>query len=290
MVLKFEPVYFYKVWGGNSFKRLYNYPTTENCGEAWGISAHPHGSSIVKAGPYKGKSLRELYKSERQLFGNYSQPEFPILVKLISASQDLSIQVHPDDQYAKKFNSLGKDESWYIINTEPNTKINIGHHANSVLELEDAIINDRLTTLLNYFPIKHGDMFYIKAGTIHAICGGTTLLEVQQSSDITFRLYDYNRLHNGKLRELHIKDALKCIEVPDNKKWEPHENQYFIVDSLTNINKTKLSSNQHGDYIFILEGEGLFDDISVSSGDFIMVTADSEYTVEGDLKYKKIVF
>ena len=214
MIIKFQPIFFDKVWGGDDFKRLYDYPTGENCGEAWGISAHPNGSSIVRNGEYKGRTLLELFENEKQLFGHFKGDEFPILVKIISAKQNLSVQVHPNNKQAKKYNSLGKEECWTILDHEKNAKILIGHKALTKQEWLDALENNTVESLLNEYKIQKDDFFYIKAGTVHAICAGTALLEVQQSSDITYRLYDYNRLHNGKLRELHVEKGLDALKIP----------------------------------------------------------------------------
>lgn len=290
MILKLQPVYFDKVWGGNAFRRLYGYPTGDSCGEAWGISAHPHGSSTVMNGPYRGKTLRALFDQEAHLFGNYHGDRFPILVKVISARTDLSIQVHPNDEYASQFDSLGKEECWFILDADNNTEILIGHDATSKDELRQAIFNHTITDLMRRHPIQAGDFFYIEAGTIHAICGGTTLLEVQQSSDITYRVYDYNRLHNGSLRELHVEHALDVINVPDKPLRTTHNNRYFHYNFFDNDAKTPHQADRHGDYIFVLDGTGRFDDVDVKAGDFIMVSANATYETEGQFRYQLTTF
>ena len=217
MILKLKPLFYDKVWGGSKLKNDLGYDCSSKTGEAWGISAHKNGSSIITNDKYKGKTLRELYYTKKELFGNYPSEEFPILIKVIDANNDLSIQVHPDDQYAKKYeNSFGKTECWYILDTEKNTDIIIGHKAKDIEELKSYINNNDFESVLNKFQIQKGDQFNIYSGTIHAICKGTLLLEIQQSSDITYRIYDYKRLDNGKLRELHIDKALDVIKFPDN--------------------------------------------------------------------------
>ena len=291
MILKLKPVLFNKIWGGNKLKLNYNYPADNNCGEAWGISAHPHGSSIVDNSSFKGLTLKELFDNNKELFGNYPGIEFPILVKVIDAKTNLSIQVHPDNDYAKQFDSLGKEECWYILDTDPNTEIVIGHHAKSHNELNKAIDEDKIELLANSFPIKKDDYFYIDAGTLHAICSGTTLLEVQQSSDITYRVYDYKRKQDdGTYRDIHKEQAKDVITVPDNNVNRKHNDIYFTYDILTNATLSTQTAHLHGDYIFIIDGEGTFDKTPVRKGDFIMVTSSSEYEVFGNLTYQKTTF
>ena len=288
MILKLKPLYYEKVWGGHKLKDDYNYPCTDKTGEAWGISGHKSGSSIVENGIYKGKTLRELYSSQRILFGNYPTDEFPILIKVIDAMDDLSIQVHPDDRYAKQYeNSLGKTECWYILDAEKNSDIIIGHKANTIEEFKQYTDNNDFESVLNIFPIKPGDQFNIYSGTIHAIRKGTVLLEIQQSSDVTYRLYDYNRLSNGKLRELHLSKALDVIKCPDKTLATEKPKHLFDYQILENTGTSKQTSHTYGDYIFILEGSATFNDVSVKKGDFIIVTAKDSYSIEGNIKYFK---
>lgn len=287
MIIKFKPIFFDKVWGGDDFKRLYDYPTGDKCGEAWGISAHPHGSSIVENGPFKGKTLKSLFDEEKQLFGQFSGNEFPILVKIISAKQNLSVQVHPNNLQAKKYNSLGKEECWTILDHEQDAKILIGHNASTKQKWIEAIKDNTVESLLNEYEIKKDDFFYIKAGTVHAICAGTTLLEVQQSSDITYRLYDYNRLHNGELRELHVEKGLDALSIPSEPLLTKPLDTFFKYSMECVDLEKSFIADQHGDYIFIKEGKGLFNDVSVKAGDFLMVSSLDTYQVVGNLTFQK---
>ncbi len=290
MIIKLEPVFFDKIWGGSKLKRNYNFNVSETCGECWGISAHKSASSKVLHKEFYGLTLRDLYKKHRELFGHYEKDEFPILVKVIDALENLSIQVHPDDNYAKQFDSLGKEECWYILDTEPNTDIIVGHNATSKDEFAKAIKAGTLETLVNQFPIKKNDFFYIEAGTLHAICGGTTILEVQQSSDITYRVYDYNRLQDGKPRDLHVKEALDVVDIPGKEVITEHNDRFFSYEILSNTTLTKHTSAKHGDYVFIIEGEGHFDKTPVRKGDFLMVPSNNDYSVFGNLTYQKSTF
>jgi mannose-6-phosphate isomerase len=290
MIIKFKPIFFDKVWGGSDFKRLYGYDTNDQCGEAWGISAHRNGSSVVRNTKYKGMSLKDLFDQEKHLFGQYEKDEFPILVKLISAKQNLSVQVHPNNEQAKKYNSLGKEECWTILDHKKEVEILIGHKATTKQAWIDAIEHHSVESLLNHYPISKGDIFYISAGTVHAICAGTTLLEVQQSSDITYRLYDYNRLHNGTLRKLHIEEGLEALTIPDSDIIRRPKDTYFKY-ALEEVTSSKTyQADQHGDYIFIMSGEGHFNDEPVKAGDFLMVPSLEHYDVVGHLTFQKTQF
>ena len=286
MIIKLKPIFFSKVWGGNKICSNYHYNCSENTGEAWGISAHEHGSSVIINTEFKGKTLKDLYESRRDLFGNYHTDTFPILIKIIDAADDLSIQVHPDNDYARKYeNSLGKTECWYILDTEKDTEIIIGHKAQSYSEFKTHLNNNDYEGILNIFPVKAGDSFNIYAGTIHAICKGTLLLEIQQSSDVTYRLYDYNRLSNGKLRELHINQALDVVKIPDDTLNPRKPTRLFDYNIIENQDQKSCKADQYGDYIFIMEGEGKFSDEPVKKGDFLFIPANTEYEVTGNLKY-----
>lgn len=184
--------------------------------ESWGISAHPNGDCKVVSGPYQGYTLSSLWDEHRELFGDVKMQQFPLLTKVIDAKQDLSIQVHPNDAYANtnENGSLGKTECWYIMDCDPETTIVIGHHATTREELEDMIATGRWDELIREIPVKKGDFFQINPGCVHAIKGGTTILETQQNSDITYRLYDYDRLQDGQLRPLHIRQSMDVMTVP----------------------------------------------------------------------------
>lgn len=290
MIITLEPVFFDKIWGGTKLKKNYNYNVSDICGECWGISAHKSASSKVTHKEFFGCTLRDLYRERRELFGHYEKEEFPILVKVIDAAANLSIQVHPDDSYAKQLDSLGKEECWYVLDTDKDTDIIIGHNAKTKEEFEQAITEGTLEKLCKQFPIKKDDYFYIEAGTLHAICKGTTLLEVQQSSDITYRVYDYNRLQDGKPRDLHVKEALEVVAIPDKELITTHKDTYFTYDIITNSTLTTHTASLHGDYIFIIEGDGSFDKTPVRKGDFLMVPSTDSYTIFGNLKYQITTF
>lgn len=203
------------LWGGDQLKSYLHLDTKfENVSEVWAISAIKNNESIVLEGNYKFYTLSQLYEENPKIFGYYPQKDFPILLKFIDTNKDLSIQVHPNDLYAKAHGlSSGKEEMWYIIKTDEFAKILIHHDFSSKTDLMNAIRDNTLLKHLNYEFTYPGETYYISPGTIHAIGAGNLLYEAQQSVDVTFRLYDYDRLDsNGNKRDLHINEAIDVID------------------------------------------------------------------------------
>lgn len=287
MITRLEPVFFDKIWGGNRLHQRYHYPCSNQAGEAWGISAHPHGPSKIMDGPYKGMTFEQLFQSHKELFGHYPKDAFPILVKLIDAHADLSVQVHPDDAYAKTHEaSLGKTECWYIIDTLPKTKIIIGHHAKTLDEFKQMVDMHQWDRLLNRFPVHKEDQFCVYSGTIHAICKGTLLLEIQQSSDVTYRLYDYDRTDaSGHPRALHLEKAYDVIHFPGLPVQHDIPKNLFDFKISNQEGYTLDTADLYGDYLFILEGHGKINDLAVNQGDFVFISSKTEYYMDGDFKY-----
>lgn len=219
-ILFLKPVFKEKVWGGGALAPLYGYPIpSDHTGECWAIAAHPNGDCLVREGRFEGKRLSELWRDHRELFGGLPGDRFPLLIKIIDAREDLSIQVHPDDAYARihENGSLGKKECWYILDCDPGTTIIIGQKARSREEFEQRMKSGQWKDLLNEIPIHPGDFFQIDPGTVHAIKGGTILLETQQNSDVTYRVYDYDRMDHGRKRPLHIRQSLDVIRFDERK-------------------------------------------------------------------------
>lgn len=212
-----KPVFQEKIWGGSRLRSVFGFDIpNDKIGEDWAISAHPHGVSVVENGEYQGQKLDELWQNHKELFGNPTEPVFPLLIKILDAEDELSVQVHPDDAYGMKHEGeLGKTECWYIIDAEPGAEIIYGHHAKTREELAEMIQEGRWDDLLKKIPVKKGDFFYVPSGTIHAIGKGIMILETQQSSDTTYRVYDYDRKDaNGNTRELHIQQSIDVTTVP----------------------------------------------------------------------------
>lgn len=205
--------------------------------EQWGISAHPNGDDFVLNEEYKGLHLSDLWKNKPELFGNAKGDRFPLLTKVIDAKKDLSIQVHPDDEYAaeNENGSLGKTECWFIMDALPGTKIVIGHNAKNSDEVKSMIENHQWNDFIREVPVHKGDFFFIEPGTVHAIKGGTVILETQQSSDITYRVYDYDRLQDGKKRPLHVKQSIDVIKAPFEEKNVPLNQKKQLSEKFTQL-------------------------------------------------------
>ncbi len=219
--LKFEPILKERLWGGTKLKDVLGKPSENDItGESWELSGVKGDISIVSNGPFSGTSLQEIIdKWPEELLGKRVVErfgkEFPILIKFIDAKQDLSIQLHPNDALAKeRHNSFGKTEMWYVMNADKGANLIVGFNKNVTKEeYSKSLEKDTLLDLLNYEPVKEGDTFFINTGKIHAIGAGVLLAEIQQTSDVTYRVFDFNRQDkNGNLRELHTELALDAID------------------------------------------------------------------------------
>ncbi len=221
-----------KIWGGTKLREEFNYEIpTETTGEYWAISAHPNGVSTLINGRYKGQTLDKLYKEHPELFGHPKQKVFPLLTKILDANDWLSVQVHPDDAYGMEYEGeLGKTECWYIISAEPGSEIIYGHNAKSKEELKEMIRSGNWDELLTRIPVEAGDFFYVPSGTMHAIGKGILILETQQSSDTTYRVYDFDRKDaNGHLRDLHIQQSIDVLTIGKPQNSTPAT---LVLDNL----------------------------------------------------------
>ncbi|GER60290.1 type I phosphomannose isomerase catalytic subunit [Patiriisocius marinus] len=222
--LKFRPILLEKVWGGSKLKNQFNKEAKGLIGESWELSGVNENVSITANGPLEGQSLNQListYKGDLlgervyKVFGN----EFPLLFKFIDAAQDLSVQLHPDDKLAKeRHNTFGKTEMWYIMEAENNARLILGLKENTTEEIyEAAIKSNKITDILAEKSVQKGDSYFIAPGTTHAIGAGIVLAEIQQTSDITYRIYDWDRPDlDGKMRQLHTNEAKEAINFQVN--------------------------------------------------------------------------
>ena len=302
-ILFLNPVFKQMIWGGNRLGTDFPYKIpSDNTGECWAVSAHPNGDCVVKEGIYAGKTLSQLWKEEPALFGNISKDRFPLLIKIIDAKTDLSIQVHPDDTYAKvnENGSLGKTECWYILDCEPDSKLVIGHNATSKEELRSMIEEKKWNELIREIPVKKGDFLQIDPGTVHAIKGGLLILETQQNSDITYRVYDYDRLTDGKPRELHVEKSIDVITVPakpvaDSVKavgnMEPNKRNLLISCDYYKVWKLDVTApvtfTQNTPFLIcsVIEGDGLIDGQMIQKGDHFILPANyGEVAMQGNMQ------
>ena len=305
-ILKLKPAYKDYLWGGSRLINEYQMENRSNIlAEAWMLACHKDGTSIIENGPYQGTSLAEYIELKgKEILGVNSErfTNFPILVKLIDAEDSLSIQVHPDDEYAmEKESQYGKTEMWYVVDAAEDAFLYYGFKTDiSKEELKQRIESDTLLDVLNPVPVKKGDVFFIEPGTIHAIGQHILIAEIQQNSNVTYRVYDYGRVGNdGKKRELHVDKALDVIRrVPSVKLNQtfPYlaDCQYFTVGKVQIDGKfaTEVKGNVSNDSfvnILILEGTGQIicgDEIlSYQKGDSFFLEANSgTYCIKGSFE------
>jgi mannose-6-phosphate isomerase len=304
--ISLEPVFKYRIWGGSKLNQLFGYDIpSPHTGECWGISAHPNGQSTVKNGKFAGLTLGELWSSRPDLFQSDSDA-FPLLIKILDASDDLSVQVHPDDLFAGHHENgeRGKTECWFVLESEPGAEIIFGHRATSKEELAHMIANGEWEHLLCKVQVKPGDFFYVPSGTIHALGKGIVVLETQQSSDTTYRVYDYERTDaEGNLRELHLDKAIEVTNIPHHSPALQYNtvsqddaelttlvsNEFFTVQKWIVYGKVKLQSNPKFVNATVISGNGQLTadgkSYSLRKGDhFILPAGFGSYELSGQIQ------
>ena len=312
--IKFQPLLKQTLWGGDkivTFKHLDS--QLENVGESWEISGVKDNETIVKEGPLKGKSLNEVVaelkdrlvgKENYQRFGD----EFPLLIKFIDARQDLSIQVHPNDEIAhKQGKPRGKTEMWYLMESEPGARLYSGLKKQITPDqYKEMVDNDTICDALAQYEVKEGDCFFLPAGRIHAIGSGCFLAEIQQTSDVTYRIYDYKRKDkNGNYRELHTKLAAESINYQVENDYRTHyvgrlnkgvslvQCPYFCTAVYDLNEPMTLDYSELDSFVILigLKGEGRITDnegneVSIMAGDTLLIPATTEtLSVSGTIKF-----
>ncbi len=309
--LKTTPVFKQYIWGGSALKDKYNKDIKDNfAAESWELSCHDDGLSLIAEGEHAGKTLKEVVMGDKlNMLGDETIETFPLLVKFLDANDKLSVQVHPDDKYAfeNENGALGKTEMWYIIDAKPDAKLVYGLKNGVTKEqFEKGIEDGTLEELLNYVPAKKGDAFFIPATTLHAIGSGLLIAEIQQSSNTTYRAYDYNRTDkDGNKRELHVKKAvdvtsLKSVEGMEKYipiRYTEGSSDAYIISSCEYFAVIKYILGQDRDarvvpekprfeLIMCLEGEAVISynggTMNIKAGDSVfMPAALGEYSFEG---------
>ncbi|RNF39512.1 mannose-6-phosphate isomerase, class I [Planococcus salinus] len=303
-----QPAFQERIWGGTKLRQLFDYDIPNpSTGEAWVISAHENGPSIVKNGLLRGKSLSEIWKEYPSLFGySTAESDFPLLIKILDANDNLSVQVHPDDYYAQQLSgqTCGKTECWYILDCDEDAEIIIGHKAESREEFEAMVNSGDWGNLLHSVKVKKGDFVYVPSGTLHAIGKGIVILETQQSSDLTYRVYDYDRTDaEGKKRELHLKEAITVTSYPHREVQQERvkedtenlistrliEEEYFTVYHWQVRGKTVAPLTTGFLLVSVISGEGLIGtaecESRIKKGDnFIVPVTIGDYFIEGQLE------
>jgi len=288
------------IWGGTRLRDEFGKVSSlDRLAESWELSCHKDGESIIASGEFKGMTLAEFIRLHPEAAGSSirNNEEFPLLVKLIDAKSDLSVQVHPDDEYAiREEGSLGKTEMWYILDCDDGAELIYGFREHiSSEEFRAAIEENRLLDYVNRVPVKKGDVFFIPPGTLHAIGKGMLIAEIQQSSNITYRVYDYGRLGaDGKPRELHVEKAL-AVTIPDVPAYKPENHlkndgmteieclrkcRYFSVYELECNGSYKLNQSLSSFmHLLVFDGEG---DIEFEGGSLHIKKGSSVFVPAGN--------
>lgn len=307
---KFHPILKERLWGGTKLQSVLEKPITSDItGESWELSAVPGDISVVANGELANITLQEMINEAKgALLGEkvYERfgAEFPILIKFIDAKQDLSIQVHPNDELAKeRHNSFGKTEMWYIMQADPGSELIVGFNKDvTKAEYQEHLDNNTVTDLMNYETVQEGDTFFINTGTIHAIGAGIILAEIQQTSDVTYRVYDFNRKDKeGNLRELHTEMALDAItyEKKDDFKVEYKNEEnvcgemvdcpYFTTNYWNITKETKIDVTERDSFTIFMCTKGAATistpagAVEIKKGETVLLPADSkEITISED--------
>ena len=312
--LKFQPILKDKIWGGEKLSRQFNKASkSEQLGESWEVSTVPGDISIVSNGYLKGKSLQsilESYKSDLLGCKNYERfgNDFPLLIKFIDAKQDLSIQLHPDDALAKeRHNSFGKTEMWYVMQADTDANLIVGF--NQIMDCETYLKHleeKTLTKILNFDKVKEGDTYFIEAGRVHAIGAGVLLAEIQQTSDVTYRVYDWDRIDDqGNARELHNDIAIDAFKfdmkddfrVSYDKTKNVANNMVtcpFFITNFLELDATIQNENDKDSFMIYMCVDGevtvktAVTSVKISKGETMLIPAAvKEYIIETD--YAKLL-
>lgn len=299
--LKLIPVCKSYLWGGTRLKEDYRKHSEEaTVAESWEVSVHRDGASVIANGAFAGKTLAEYFAADPQSLG--CAREFPILVKLIDAADKLSVQVHPSDVYARVHeNDNGKTEMWYIADALPGSGIYCGLKKDSCAEEVRRLAEEkRIEEILNFIPVKTGDCFLIESGTLHAIGSGCLICEVQQSSNVTYRVYDYGRKgKDGRERELHLDRALEVINYhafEDHTCSEPMRSvpggglrkltacEYFVCYEVLSQGELTLPAQDGFLAVTAISGDGTVNGLACAKGDSFLIPAGVGLTVCGELR------
>lgn len=287
--LTFEPLFQERIWGGRRLADLYGkkLPPSVTIGESWEIVDRPEAQSVVRNGPLRGKTLHELWMQDRQwIFGNVPDAtRFPLLVKILDAREKLSLQVHPPEKIAPKLDGEPKTEFWYVAAADPGAELFVGLRETITRDqFEEALRSGTVAQCVHRIPVKAGDAMFLPAGRLHAVGKGNLLIEIQQNSDTTYRVFDWNRVDNqGKPRQSHVDQALQCIDFNDVR---PHlaqtEAEVLLHDDLFEIQKWNLDSSREiapsGQFAIVccLNGKLRCADVELEAGEFSLIPARSQ--------------
>jgi mannose-6-phosphate isomerase len=284
--LTFEPIFMERIWGGRKLAELFgkNLPANTRIGESWEIVDRPEAQSVVARGPLKGKTLHELWTEHRSsIFGDVLEaPRFPLLIKLLDARDKLSLQVHPPEEVASKLGGEPKTEFWYVAAADPHAELFIGFRRSIAREeFEKAVGNGTVADHVHNIRVRAGDAVFLPAGRIHAVGGGNLLFEIQQSSDTTYRVFDWDRPgKDGKPRQLHITEALESINFADvAPKLCEQKGESLLRHDLFEIQKWSLDQPRRiasvGEFVIVccLSGKLVCAGVDLAPGGIFLVPA-----------------
>jgi mannose-6-phosphate isomerase len=278
-----------RIWGGRRLESTFGkkLPPKTRIGESWEIVDRPEAQSVVACGPLEGKTLHQLWTQYREpIFGNVADaPRFPLLVKLLDAREKLSLQVHPPENVARKLGGEGKTEFWYVAAADPGAELFLGFGEPITREqFEKALSNGTAADYVHKIAAKPGDAVFLPAGRLHAVGAGNLLIEVQQNSDTTYRVFDWNRVDDkGKPRQLHIKEALQCIDFNDvAPKLVALQDALLVSHKLFEIQRWNLDSPRESApleqfaVVWCVTGQLACANVDFVSGEFFLVPAQLE--------------
>jgi mannose-6-phosphate isomerase len=285
--LAFRPIFMQRIWGGRRLESKYRkqLPPNTKIGESWEIVDRPEASSVVAGGPLKGKTLHELWTQQRQtIFGDVAAtPRFPLLIKFLDAHENLSLQVHPPERAAATLGGEPKTEFWYVAEADPGAELFLGFHDQITRkEFEDALRDGTVADHIHKIRAKTADAVFLPAGRLHALGAGNLLIEIQQNSDTTYRVFDWNRIDpvTGKRRELHIEQALECIDFNDvAPALIKPDGELLVKNNLFEIQKWNLDdpreSSPFGQFAIIccLTGHLSCADVDFAPGEIFLLPA-----------------
>ena len=307
-ILKLNPVFKDYLWGGTKLRDEYGFESNLNkLAEGWMLSCHKDGENTILNGEFMGKTLTDVVKENPNFLGENGRKfeYFPVLIKLIDAKNDLSVQVHPNNEYAMRVESeYGKTECWYILDCDDDAELIYGFNREiSSEEFKERIADNTFLETVNKVKVKKGDLFFIEAGTLHAIGKGILLAEIQQNSNTTYRVYDYGRLGaDGKPRELHVEKAIDVTNcTPPTRSTNPDgeivvgngfKSQLLTKCDLFNVQKASVaesfvSTADDKSFVSILvtDGNGEIDGIEIKKGDSLFIPANyGDFTVTGNVE------
>ena len=284
--LTFEPIFQERIWGSRKLASLFgkNLPGDKTIGESWEIVDRPEAQSVVRHGPFRDRTLHELWMHDREtVFGRVSDaPRFPLLIKLLDAHDQLSLQVHPPEKIATKLGGEPKTEFWYVASAIPGARLFVGlRRAVTRERFEEAVRARTVADLVHTVEVKTGDSIFLPAGRFHAVGAGNVLVEIQQNSDTTYRVYDWDRVDdNGKPRQLHVDQALQSIDFDDVAPTliEP-QGELLVKNELFEIQKCNLDSSREiapvGQFAIVccLSGSIRLADVDLRPGEFLLAPA-----------------